>query len=168
MAKHGKMCFLLFGLSVFLNNYNKAFDMCGMACGHFGMRFATFFGATLLGKGVIKIIGQTLFFCLLFSGGDATIERVAAFVERIIPDSLEPCRLLLGGDDCHVRLHALLLRLRASFHHPVQDASQAAASTSWLGMAWNGVIFLFVAYFVVGVIEGLAQTRLEEKKEKYL
>jgi uncharacterized membrane protein YdjX (TVP38/TMEM64 family) len=29
---------------------NMAFDMCGMACGHFGMSFWTFFGATLVGK----------------------------------------------------------------------------------------------------------------------
>ena len=142
--------------------------MCGMACGHFGMGFATFFGATLLGKGVIKIIGQTFFFCMLFSDGDVHIERLAAFVERIIPDSLEPCRLLLGGDDCHDRLRAMLFRVRASFHAApaaTGDAAAAAATSSWISFGWNMVILLFVAYFVVGVIEGMAQSRLDANKK---
>ena len=33
---------------------NAAFDLCGICCGHFLMPFWQFFGATLLGKGVIK------------------------------------------------------------------------------------------------------------------
>lgn len=37
---------------------NAAFDLCGLACGSFRMPFATFFGATLLGKGVAKVNGQ--------------------------------------------------------------------------------------------------------------
>ena len=39
---------------------NAAFDMCGMACGWLEMPFWTFFGATLLGKGVVKVTFQTL------------------------------------------------------------------------------------------------------------
>jgi len=38
---------------------NAAFDMCGMACGWLEVPFWTFFGATLLGKGVIKVTLQT-------------------------------------------------------------------------------------------------------------
>jgi hypothetical protein len=34
---------------------NAAFDLCGICCGHFLMPFWQFFGATLLGKGVIKV-----------------------------------------------------------------------------------------------------------------
>jgi hypothetical protein len=67
-------------------------------------------------KGGIKIVGQTLFFCFLFSGGDANIDSIAALVERLVPDSLEPCRFFLGGEDCHVRLRRALLAVRASFH----------------------------------------------------
>lgn len=37
---------------------NAAFDLCGLACGSFMMPFWTFFGATLLGKGVAKVNGQ--------------------------------------------------------------------------------------------------------------
>ena len=45
---------------------NAAFDMCGMACGWLEMPFWTFFGATLLGKGVIKVTLQTVFCILIF------------------------------------------------------------------------------------------------------
>lgn len=45
---------------------NAAFDMCGMCCGYLNMPFWTFFLATLLGKGVVKVNGQALFFVFLF------------------------------------------------------------------------------------------------------
>lgn len=46
---------------------NAAFDMCGMACGWLMVPFWTFFGATLIGKGLIKVSLQT-FVCILVFG----------------------------------------------------------------------------------------------------
>jgi len=46
---------------------NAAFDMCGMACGWLEMPFWTFFGATLLGKSVVKTTLQTSVCIWLFS-----------------------------------------------------------------------------------------------------
>ena len=37
---------------------NAAFDLCGLCCGAFRMPFWQFFGATFLGKSVVKINGQ--------------------------------------------------------------------------------------------------------------
>ena len=37
---------------------NAAFDLCGICCGHFLMPFWEFFGATLIGKGGIKVSGR--------------------------------------------------------------------------------------------------------------
>jgi len=31
------------------------FDLAGITCGHFGIPFATFFGATAIGKSIIKV-----------------------------------------------------------------------------------------------------------------
>ena len=45
---------------------NFAFDVCGICCGHFQMEFWTFFGATLIGKAVIRNTYQTLFLVALF------------------------------------------------------------------------------------------------------
>ena len=45
---------------------NMFFDLCGMACGWLEMPFWTFFGATLLGKGFIKVSLQAVFFIAVF------------------------------------------------------------------------------------------------------
>jgi hypothetical protein len=45
---------------------NAAFDLCGICCGAFKMPFWEFFGATLIGKGAVKVSGQALFFVALF------------------------------------------------------------------------------------------------------
>jgi hypothetical protein len=45
---------------------NAAFDLCGICCGAFLMPFWEFFGATLIGKGMIKVSGQSMFFVSLF------------------------------------------------------------------------------------------------------
>lgn len=34
---------------------NAAFDLCGICCGHFQMSFWQFFGATFIGKALIKV-----------------------------------------------------------------------------------------------------------------
>lgn len=48
---------------------NAAFDLCGICCGVFLMPFWEFFGATLIGKGLVKVSGQALFFVALFRCG---------------------------------------------------------------------------------------------------
>jgi len=43
---------------------NPLFDLAGITCGHFLVPFGTFFGATLIGKAVIKmhiqVVGSSL------------------------------------------------------------------------------------------------------------
>lgn len=48
---------------------NAAFDMCGMCCGYLMMPFWTFFLATALGKGVVKVNLQAALFVNLFGSG---------------------------------------------------------------------------------------------------
>jgi vacuole membrane protein 1 len=62
---------------------NAAFDLCGICCGHFLMPFWEFFGATLIGKGVIKVSGQAAFFVALFRHDSR--ERILATLEKILP-----------------------------------------------------------------------------------
>jgi len=48
---------------------NAAFDMCGMCCGYLLMPFWTFFLATALGKGLVKVNLQAVVFVNLFGSG---------------------------------------------------------------------------------------------------
>jgi len=59
--RHGFM-----GILMLASWPNAAFDMCGMCCGYLLMPFWTFFIATALGKGVIKVNLQSFFFIGLF------------------------------------------------------------------------------------------------------
>jgi hypothetical protein len=60
---------------------NPLFDLAGLTCGHVGVRFSTFFAATLLGKAVIKAVllqgGAT---AALFAQGDAALARLGALL----------------------------------------------------------------------------------------
>lgn len=67
---------------------NAAFDMCGMCCGYVLMPFWTFFIATCIGKGLIKVNLQAIFFVALFGSaafeimlsGLGTVDSAAAAV----------------------------------------------------------------------------------------
>lgn len=72
---------------VLLASYpNAAFDLCGICCGQFMMPFWQFLGATVLGKGFIKILGQTALVVLLFMR--STRERAFQFLERALLSAL--------------------------------------------------------------------------------
>lgn len=46
---------------------NPLFDLAGITCGHFLVPFWTFFGATLIGKAVIKMHIQKMFVIIAFN-----------------------------------------------------------------------------------------------------
>ena len=46
---------------------NPLFDLAGITCGHFLVPFWTFFGATLIGKAVVKMHIQKFFVILAFN-----------------------------------------------------------------------------------------------------
>lgn len=46
---------------------NPLFDLAGLTCGHFLVPFWTFFGATVLGKAVIKMHIQKMFVIISFN-----------------------------------------------------------------------------------------------------
>ncbi|XP_069767081.1 ribosomal protein S6 kinase beta-1 isoform X4 [Narcine bancroftii] len=56
-----------FGILACASIPNPLFDLAGITCGHFLVPFWTFFGATLIGKAVIKMHIQKLFVIIMFS-----------------------------------------------------------------------------------------------------
>jgi len=60
---------------------NAAFDMCGMCCGYLLMPFWTFFVACCLGKGIIKVNGQAMFFVNLF--GSAAFQIMLSGLDTV-------------------------------------------------------------------------------------
>ena len=56
-----------FGILAAASIPNPLFDLAGITCGHFLVPFWTFFGATLIGKAVVKMHIQKVFIIFLFS-----------------------------------------------------------------------------------------------------
>ncbi len=57
--------------------------MAGITCGHFCIPFATFFGATAIGKAIIKVHLQMVFVILTFSKHH--VEVILGLIERNLP-----------------------------------------------------------------------------------
>ena len=56
-----------FGILAAASIPNPLFDLAGITCGHFLVPFWTFFGATLIGKAVVKMHIQKLFIIFVFT-----------------------------------------------------------------------------------------------------
>ncbi|KAL3138829.1 hypothetical protein ABBQ32_005664 [Trebouxia sp. C0010 RCD-2024] len=65
---------------------NAAFDLCGICCGHFLMPFWDFFGATFIGKAILKANGQAAFFVALFRKD--TRDMIMQWVQWALPTSI--------------------------------------------------------------------------------
>ncbi|KAL4428854.1 hypothetical protein ABPG77_005292 [Micractinium sp. CCAP 211/92] len=166
---------------------NAAFDLCGICCGHFQMPFWEFFGATLIGKGAIKIAGQTAFFVALFR--EQTRERVFDALERIVPDVLPFLHLngLTPAQAAHQLVNTRIREFQAGVAR--RAAAQAAdprwlhqkalsALSSWDGVRgalaatrptpWGAVVLLMIGSFVRSVIEQFAQGYVAERDRRLL
>ncbi|TMW55897.1 hypothetical protein Poli38472_008545 [Pythium oligandrum] len=140
---------------------NVAFDLCGICCGHFLMPFWTFFGATLIGKALIKVNMQAAFFITIFT--DEHMKRVEAFIASVSPPEWK----------LDARVSEFLLECREKFHSARQQASVehaagGAAKTSVISQVGSYVMVAFIAYFAISCIEQFAQQHAAEEDEEKL
>jgi len=151
LEKHG-----FFGIILMSSWPNAAFDLCGICCGHFEMPFWEFITATWIGKALIKANLQATFFITIFS--DHHLEQAVEFVERVIPDALEPCHYFVQRD-CHHLVEDLFHKARTQFHKPSNDTE----GKNIFNIIWPYVIAAFLSFFVVSCINQCAL--MQYKKE---
>merc|ERR1712106_51807 len=85
-----------FGILAAASIPNPLFDLASITCGHFLVPFGTFFGATLIGKAVIKMHIQKIFVILAFN--QQLFDTAISFLVRIPvigPQLEEPVRNIL-------------------------------------------------------------------------
>uniref|UniRef100_A0A8B9H518 Vacuole membrane protein 1 n=1 Tax=Astyanax mexicanus TaxID=7994 RepID=A0A8B9H518_ASTMX len=132
---------------------NPLFDLAGITCGHFLIPFWTFFGATLIGKAVIKMHIQKLFVIITFSRH--IVEQMVSLIGAIpgVGASLQkPFREYLEAQ-------------RTKLHNPVGDGTPAGES--WLSWVFEKVVLVMVCYFILSIINSMAQSyakRLQQRK----
>jgi membrane protein YqaA with SNARE-associated domain len=133
---------------------NATFDMCGIACGHFGMPFWSFFIGTWIGKACVKPQLQNLFFVTIFSKSffQGLVEFVAG-INGNVSKQLEDFREMF----------------LAKFDKSVKDAGGSGEeSQSIFGLIWNVIIATVMIFFLLSCVTQFAQLKQGEYDEAYL
>lgn len=150
---------------------NMAFDLCGMACGQFLMPFWTFFSATFVGKALIKVNLQAVFFIVLFSGDN--IERIMRSLGNtaagVLPASLHV-------EAAVERAVAAVVQARESIAHRAKgdvrgsaaEAEAEASADSLVVLALHWVVVAAVAWFAKSIVESFAYAEQERRDEDTL
>ncbi|XP_075445776.1 vacuole membrane protein 1 isoform X5 [Ascaphus truei] len=123
---------------------NPLFDLAGITCGHFLVPFWTFFGATLIGKAIIKMHIQKLFVIITFS--KHIVEQMVSLigaVPSIGPSLQKPFQEYLEAQ-------------RKKLHHKTD--SGVTQSENWLSWAFEKLVIVMVFYFILSIINSMAQS----------
>ncbi|CAG9821447.1 unnamed protein product [Phaedon cochleariae] len=134
---------------------NPLFDLAGITCGHFLVPFWTFFGATLIGKAIIKMHIQKLFV-------------IIAFNETLIETAIERLQLVpFVGDMLQVPFKAFLDGQKFKLHKKrAEGAAATAEGGNFLGAVFEKFVIAMVLYFVISIVNSFAQSyhkRLHKK-----
>uniref|UniRef100_A0A3Q1ALS2 Vacuole membrane protein 1 n=1 Tax=Amphiprion ocellaris TaxID=80972 RepID=A0A3Q1ALS2_AMPOC len=131
---------------------NPLFDLAGITCGHFLVPFWTFFGATLIGKAVIKMHIQKLFVIITFS---------RHIVEQMV--SLIGAVPLLGAA-LQKPFREYLEAQKAKLHHL---RGEGIPTENWLSWLFEKVVVIMVCFFVCSIVNSMAQSYAKRKQQKY-
>jgi hypothetical protein len=129
---------------------NPLFDLAGITCGHFLVNFWTFFGATLIGKAIVKMHMQKVLVIFLFS--EHHLSNVLELLGRVpyVGPSVQP----LIEDWLNSEKNKLHMKSGgggAGGHH--------VPSESVLGWLLGKLVLCMILFFVVSIVNSLAQQR---------
>ncbi|XP_073653678.1 vacuole membrane protein 1 isoform X4 [Tursiops truncatus] len=133
-----------FGILACASIPNPLFDLAGITCGHFLVPFWTFFGATLIGKAIIKMHIQKIFVIITFS--KHIVEQMVAFigaVPGIGPSLQKPFQEYLEAQ-------------RQKLHH--KSETGAPQGENWLSWMFEKLVVVMVCYFILSIINSMAQS----------
>ncbi|CAB3401581.1 unnamed protein product [Caenorhabditis bovis] len=132
------------GILIFASIPNPLFDLAGITCGHFLVPFWSFFGATLIGKAIVKMHVQMLFVIIAFSEHHA--ENVVDLLGKV--PALGP----------HIRqpIRDLLDKQRNSLHRT--PGEHVETSSSMLATVLSAIVSLMILGFLLSIINSLAQS----------
>uniref|UniRef100_A0AC34Q566 Vacuole membrane protein 1 n=1 Tax=Panagrolaimus sp. JU765 TaxID=591449 RepID=A0AC34Q566_9BILA len=132
-----------FGILLFASIPNPLFDFAGITCGHFLIPFWTFFGATLIGKAIMKAHLQMFIVIVVFS--QHHVETILSYFERI--PYIGPLSKTLLTD--------FFNKQKEKFHRRpgTHIEQQTAIFSHFITFIVSGMIILFL----VSILNSLAQ-----------
>ncbi|XP_073257303.1 vacuole membrane protein 1-like isoform X2 [Porites lutea] len=146
-----------FGILVCASVPNPLFDLAGITCGHCLVPFWTFFGATLIGKAVIKMHLQKTFVILAFS--KHYVEAVLSYVGKIPtigPYIQKPFKIALE-------------KQKEKLHRKPGQGGSTTSEPNILAWIFEKFVIAMIVYFLLSIINSMAQhyaKRLDEKKRQ--
>ena len=144
---------------------NMAFDLCGMACGQFLMPFWTFFGATFIGKALIKVNLQAIFFVVLFTGSNVeNIVRKVGAMFSMLPLIRTPIEV--GVEKAVLAISDARLKIAARARGDITEEQEHQGNVLMMFMQWAVVIM--VGWFAKSIVETFAQGYQEEIDKAHL
>jgi hypothetical protein len=129
---------------------NPLFDLAGITCGHFLVKFWTFFGATLIGKAIIKMHIQKMFVIFLFS--QHHLDNLLVLLAK----------LPYVGDKIQTIFQEWLTAEKKKLHKSQSHGNAGTGhepSENILSWVMGKVVLLMVVFFVVSIVNSLAQQR---------
>ncbi|XP_072772944.1 vacuole membrane protein 1 isoform X3 [Taeniopygia guttata] len=141
-----------FGILACASIPNPLFDLAGITCGHFLVPFWTFFGATLIGKAVIKMHIQKLFVIITFS--KHIVEQMVALIGAI--PSI--------GPSLQKPFQEYLEAQRIKLHH--KSDSAVPQGENWLSWIFEKLVIVMVCYFILSIINSMAQSYAKRLQQK--
>ncbi|XP_035828311.1 vacuole membrane protein 1 isoform X2 [Aplysia californica] len=135
-----------FGILACASIPNPLFDLAGITCGHFLIPFWTFFGATLIGKAIIKMHIQKLFVIFMFSAHH--VEQVVKLIGHIP---------YLGGP-AQKPFQDYMEKQRMKLHHKPGVGGQDDGGGNLLSWCFEKLVLVMVAYFVLSIFNSMAQS----------
>ncbi|XP_064612246.1 vacuole membrane protein 1-like [Liolophura sinensis] len=132
-----------FGILACASIPNPLFDLAGITCGHFLVPFWTFFGATLIGKAIIKMHIQKLFVIFIFS--EKHVENVVNLIGHIPK----------FGKSLQTPFKEWLKLQKSKLHDAGKTVEAGGNFLSWI---FEKVVILMVVYFVLSIINSMAQS----------
>ncbi|CAG9862545.1 unnamed protein product [Phyllotreta striolata] len=133
---------------------NPLFDLAGITCGHFLVPFWTFFGATLIGKAVIKMHIQKMFVIIAFN---ETLIATALDWLKLVPvvgqKLQEPFKMILDGQKQKL--------------HKNSSGNAGESGGNIFASIFETFVIAMVMYFVVSIVNSFAQSyhkRIHKRK----
>lgn len=133
---------------------NPAFDLAGVTCGHFLVPFRTFFGATLIGKAIIKMHIQKIF--VIFAFNETLLESAIAQLHRIP----------MVGATLEAPIRTLLEKQKQKLHNRSGEADLVSDQGNIVSSIFEKFVLAMVVFFVVSIIHSLARSYHKRKLKK--
>lgn len=146
-----------FGILVCASVPNPLFDLAGITCGHCLVPFWTFFGATLIGKAIIKMHLQKSFVILAFS--KRYVEAVLTYIGAIPT----------VGSYIQKPFRIALEKQKEKLHRKPGHGASTTTEPNILAWIFEKIFIGMILYFLLSIINSMAQhyaKRLDEKKRQ--